>query len=350
MSLTEVHVFDRALSRLGTLRLIVETAQSLTSATAANPVVVTKAAHGYANGDLVLVTGMAGLTQVNGRVFEVASRTANDFQLRDEDGSAALAAGTGGFAAKITATKAARSMFDAWRGSAGKGVRDEVFREHPWNCLVRYRELARLDAAKTITDATAANPVVLTSAAHGYVAGDRVLLENVGGMVELNDRFFTVASPTTNTFALAGEDGSAYAAYTSGGTAKKALTPLRPPFGFSARYDLPSDFERLLEIDGAPVGEAHELVGRELYCDVGPTAPIRYCRRELDPTRWDAGLVCALEARLAMECAEELSTSTSKAEKAAREYELHLRRAKSADAQEGSPAQFAEDPWVTARW
>lgn len=73
--------------------------------------------------------------------------------------------------------------------------------------------------AKTITGATAAYPVVITSASHGLSAGDRVTIASVGGMTELNGNTYTIEYITTNTFALKGVDGSAFGAYTSGGTA-----------------------------------------------------------------------------------------------------------------------------------
>lgn len=74
-------------------------------------------------------------------------------------------------------------------------------------------------ASKTITGATAANPVVITSAAHGLANGSVVYIASVVGMVELNGRTFVIANQATNTFELKGVDGSAYTAYSSGGTA-----------------------------------------------------------------------------------------------------------------------------------
>lgn len=74
-------------------------------------------------------------------------------------------------------------------------------------------------AAKNITGITQAYPPVVTSAAHGFVAGDRVTIAAVAGMTELNGNTYTVEYATTNTFALKGVNASAYGAYTSGGTA-----------------------------------------------------------------------------------------------------------------------------------
>lgn len=76
-------------------------------------------------------------------------------------------------------------------------------------------------AAKTITGITAANPPVVTSAAHGYSDGDLIRIEGVVGMTEVNGRAFIVDNSATNDFELKGVDGSAYTAYASGGSAYK---------------------------------------------------------------------------------------------------------------------------------
>tara|TARA_R110000796_G_scaffold111879_1_gene223379 strand:- start:630 stop:1250 length:621 start_codon:yes stop_codon:yes gene_type:complete len=76
-----------------------------------------------------------------------------------------------------------------------------------------------------ITGATAANPVVITSAGHGFSNGDKLSIMKVVGMVELNtETAYTVAGTATNTFQLSGVNGSAFTAYTSGGEATKAAT------------------------------------------------------------------------------------------------------------------------------
>ena len=79
------------------------------------------------------------------------------------------------------------------------------------------------EATKSITGATQANPVVITATSHGYSNGDRVFIKDVAGMVELNNREFTVANQTANTFELSGIDGSGFTAYTSGGTSGKIV-------------------------------------------------------------------------------------------------------------------------------
>lgn len=77
------------------------------------------------------------------------------------------------------------------------------------------------ESPKTITAATKANPCVVTSAAHGFNNGDRVFIAGAVGMSQINNREFTVANKTTNTFELSGVNSSGYDTYTSAGTAAR---------------------------------------------------------------------------------------------------------------------------------
>lgn len=79
------------------------------------------------------------------------------------------------------------------------------------------------EATETITGATQANPVVLTITGTSLSNGDRIFVKDVAGMVELNNREFTVANKTTNTIELSGVNGTGFTAYTSGGTAGKIV-------------------------------------------------------------------------------------------------------------------------------
>jgi len=62
--------------------------------TAANPVVITSNGHGFANGDLVYVTG-SDQRELNGRYFTVAGQTTNNFQLTGEDGTGRVTGSAG---------------------------------------------------------------------------------------------------------------------------------------------------------------------------------------------------------------------------------------------------------------
>lgn len=71
---------------------------TITGATQANPVVITAAAHGYDSGDTVIISGIIGMVELNGKEFEITKLTASTFELNDVDGT--------GFAAYISGGKA----------------------------------------------------------------------------------------------------------------------------------------------------------------------------------------------------------------------------------------------------
>lgn len=78
--------------------------------------------------------------------------------------------------------------------------------------------------SRNITAVTKANPGVLTtSVAHGFAIGQSVFIQNVGGMIELNNNYYTIKTvPSTTTFTLEDSAGNVinttgYTTYTSGG-------------------------------------------------------------------------------------------------------------------------------------
>jgi hypothetical protein len=79
----------------------------------------------------------------------------------------------------------------------------------------------------TITDATQADPVVVTAAGHGLSNGDNVRIVMNQGMVELHGNVYTVANSTASTFELKNEngtedvDGTGFTAFSGTGTGFK---------------------------------------------------------------------------------------------------------------------------------
>lgn len=84
-----------------------------------------------------------------------------------------------------------------------------------------------LEAAGTITGVTQNNPGVVTVTSHGYSTGDRIFLDGLGGMTELDRRSVDITVLTADTFAI-GLDTSGYGAWTSGGTAARLYTLATP--------------------------------------------------------------------------------------------------------------------------
>jgi len=86
-----------------------------------------------------------------------------------------------------------------------------------------------LDSPYTITNATQADPVVITTdSAHGIEDGDTVIIRNVEGMTELNGKRFLANNVTSDTLELQDTDGndidgSSYTAYDSGGEIRECV-------------------------------------------------------------------------------------------------------------------------------
>ena len=83
------------------------------------------------------------------------------------------------------------------------------------------------ETATTITAATQADPVVVTtSAPHGYSVGDEIIITGVVGMTELNNKRFRLSAVGATTFDIedldgVDIDGTGFTAYISGGSASK---------------------------------------------------------------------------------------------------------------------------------
>lgn len=85
---------------------IVGTGTTIEGATKADPCVITDTAHGFTDGDRVVITGVVGMTELNNREFIVANKTANTYEIQDAggtdvDSSAYTTYSSGGAAAQI---------------------------------------------------------------------------------------------------------------------------------------------------------------------------------------------------------------------------------------------------------
>jgi hypothetical protein len=68
------------------------------------------------------------------------------------------------------------------------------------------------------------NPTQITSPDHDLQTGSIIVINNVGGMVQLNGNTYTITKIDDNTFTLNGIDNSTFGAYTGGGTWQSSNT------------------------------------------------------------------------------------------------------------------------------
>lgn len=205
-------------------------AKNISGATRANPVVVTSTGHGFVTGDIVRITGVSGMTQLNNNVYTVGTTTANTFQLSGVNGTGFNNYSSGGQARPC----------------------------HTTGCA----------------------PVV-TATNHGFNTNDRVRLTDVVGTTQVNDTTYQITRLTSDTFALAGISPfspTAFSNYTSGGNAW--CTTAGCEFFF---FNNNAGGTRTHRISTC----ATERIGAEAYSDAAPsTSPIG---RQYPPT---SGNVC----------------------------------------------------------
>ena len=117
-----------------------------------------------------------------------------------------------------------------------------------------------LEANKTISGITKANPGVVTATSHGFNNGELVFISSVVGMTEVNNKYFRVSNKATNTFELQDVDGSnvntsGFTTYSSAGTAARVVeiaTPYATADLFSIQYAQTADVMYLVHPSYAP--------------------------------------------------------------------------------------------------
>jgi len=248
--------------------LVLEASQVISGATQANPVVVTSTGHTLLDGEEVYIAGVVGMTELNGKYFTVANKTANTFELSGIDGTAYTAYTSGGTVSKVfeLATPYLQTELAALKFRQSNDIMYLAHRNHAprklgrtghaaWTLTTitfepeqafptglsvtvnttgtetdRYKvtavasetseeSLTATGVTQAISGATQANPVVLTLTGHPYLDGDEIHVSGIVGMTELNDRRFIIANKTANTVELKDEDGTGYTAYSSAGSA-----------------------------------------------------------------------------------------------------------------------------------
>ena len=215
-----------------------------------------------------------------------------------------------------------------------------------------------VDAEKTITGATAAKPVVVTSATHGFEDDDIIAIYNVVGMTDLNGKMYIVSNNDTNTFELTDMDGNEvdgteYDAWVSGG--KCGVVSDAPVFGYSVRYLLPTDYILLLELNGnEDLTIPHSDEAGELLTDEAQIQA-QYVAQITDVTKFDKDFVKVLVYKMNAEAAFHVTNQSSVAEKWEGKYEKELAKAKGRKSQEsGSPQKgrlrrITAKTWTNAR-
>ena len=121
-----------------------------------------------------------------------------------------------------------------------------------------------------------------------------------------------------------------------------------PDWGFTAKFPLPPDFLRLLEVRDLSTGE-FQLENGFIHANA-TVLYIRYIASITDPNVYDALFIDTVATRLAADLAEPLTQSTTKKKALLEDYDAFIDDAKRADAQENPPVAYEEDEWIKVRY
>lgn len=231
-------------------------------------------------------------------------------------------------------------------------ARDEALRDIRPN-FAKTRALFHqvVDSEKSISGATAASPVVITSASHGLSNGDMIAIYSVLGMTDLNGLMYEIANVTTNTFSLkdingTAVDGTDFDAYISGGKFGKLSTA--PAFGYNYRYLLPSDYIFLLELNGNDANDMEYSIEDGELLTNETSIQGRYIYRHTDPSAWDPDFVLAFSYNLAAMSAIGITNLSKLMEVCNTQYETKKAKAKGQKSQEsGNKSGPPRTPIIT---
>ena len=195
--------------------------KTISGITKANPAVVTATSHGYSNGDEVVISGVVGMTEVNGKRFLVANKTTNTFELTDKDGtninsSSFTTYTSGGVANKvfeITTPYTTAQLFDLKFAQSA----DVMYITHPEHEVEKLSRTAHTSWTLTDVDftngpymdanitTTTLNPAshtvgtgvaVVASAVTGINSGSGFLSTDVGRLVQFGTGYGKITAVT----------------------------------------------------------------------------------------------------------------------------------------------------------
>lgn len=220
-------------------------------------------------------------------------------------------------------------------------IRKAVLRSYQWKFATKKAVLTQ-DPIRTITGITAANPAVVTSAAHGFANDDVVYIDGVIGMSSINSKTYTVANQATDTFELSGVDSSAYGSYSSAGSAYSYVAK-----EFTYRFAVPSDNLRILRVNELEIDRWRMEQGY-IHTDEG-TVWVEYIFDAQTEAEFDGMFVDVLAARLSAEICFYLTDNSNLTEQSWSLYNRKLRDARTMDSREGTPRNIEASAWLDAR-
>jgi hypothetical protein len=138
--------------------------------------------------------------------------------------------------------------------------------------------------------------------------------------------------------------------------ASLAALAATPAWGYARQFQLPEGPDpayclRVLAIDGeTDFGLTYKIEGRRILTDEDAPLEILYIARIEDPGQFDALLIDAIAARLALDAAYPLAGSVSLGQTLSQAYSEKIAEARQVDSQEGSPDALIAADWLESRF
>ena len=134
--------------------------------------------------------------------------------------------------------------------------------------------------------------------------------------------------------------------------ASLAASATSPTWGFSNAFPLPTDYIRMMEVEGESLEVdtgKWKVENAEIVTNLSAPLNILYIYQVTDAERMTAGFREALASRLAADWAEDITGEDNIIQATAQKARVAVAQARSNDGQEGIPDQFEADDWVNAR-
>jgi hypothetical protein len=132
-----------------------------------------------------------------------------------------------------------------------------------------------------------------------------------------------------------------------------AADPTAPSFGWTVKYQLPSDWLRNYRIrdGGDPNTEVDEydVEGSYILCDIGSIIYLEYIKIVEDVNRFHPLFREALACKIALELCEDITQSNSKKDRIKKDYNDAIAEAKRIDAIMLRPRDQLESEYITIR-
>lgn len=164
---------------------------NITAISAANPGVITISGHTFVNGDVIKITSVVGMTQVNNFYFTITVVDLNNVS---------IGVNTSGYSAYI---------------SGGIAIRYGI---------------------------TQTNPIKIRIPSHAITNGTEFILSGIVGPTQLNSKVYTASNVSTNYIDLLGTAGSGNVVRTSGGTLN-VFAQSGDLLTWSGEFDVPVRFD-----------------------------------------------------------------------------------------------------------